>query len=294
MKNEAPSVGAGNTGLGDLFSTGLGYLTGAQVRQRADELELTDPEREKFSAAQKRAKTLANLYGAGKGLQYLGRGYLRGRLSPVESAMQGLQSQQMASATVEPFFTRRALSNIEAAREAQEQEDEFGRVAVKPPVEEMLRPQTPAETRQFKGVGVRERPMRGTKFDELLQYYPSSRPVVEERQMTFSPEITGGLPSPTQQPVQATPTMTSKQVGVLSQQTFSPEITSEKAEGEKAYLAEPTVREQNQLTGKQLNLLMDSKLNEFDKTNFQDRKDQAQRNQPDFTSGASGSTIMGG
>ena len=265
MKNEASPVGAGNTGLGDLFSTGLGYLTGAQVRQRADELGLTDPEREKFSAAQKRAKTLANLYGAGKGLQYLGRGYLRGRLSPIESAMQGLQSQQMASATAEPFFTRRALSNIEAARERQK--DEFGRVAVKRPVEEMLRPQTSAETRRY---------------------------ATQEGQTTFSPEITGGLPSLSQPTVQATPTMTGKQVGVLSQQTFSPEITSEKAEGEKAYLAEPTVREQNQLTGKQLNLLMDSKLNEFDKTNFQDRKDQSQRNQPDFTSGASGSTIMGG
>ena len=163
MKSETPPVGAGNAGLSDLFSTGLGYLTGAQVRQRADELELTDPEREKFSAAQKRAKMLANLYGAGKGLQYLGRGYLRGRLSPIESAMQGLQSQQMASATVEPFFTRRALSNIEAARAGQE--DETGRVAVKPPVEEMLRHQTPAETKIYP-FPVREHPP-GSVIDEL-------------------------------------------------------------------------------------------------------------------------------
>ena len=77
--------------------------------------------------------------------------------------------------------------------------------------------------------------------------------------------------------------MTSKEVGVLSQRPT-------------ANLAEPTVRQQpsNQLTEEQLSLLMDSKLNEFDKTNFLDRKDQAQRNQPDLTGGASGSTIMGG
>ena len=261
LKNEAPSVGAGNTGLGDLFSTGLGYLTGAQVRQRADELELTDPEREKFSAAQKRAKMLANIYGAGKGLQYLGRGYLRGRLSPIESAMQGLQSQQMASATAEPFFTRRALSNIEAARERQK--DEFGRVAVKRPVEEMLRPQTSAETRRY---------------------------ATQEGQTTFSPEITGGLPSLSQPTVQATPTMTGKQVGVLSQQTFPPEITGEKAEGEKAYIAEPTVnQDSNKFPEKQLQTLLSS----FDKTNYQDLQDEAQRNQPDFSRGANSSSVQG-
>jgi len=281
LKNEAPPVGAGNAGLSDLFSTGLAYLTGAQIRQRADELGLTDPEREKFSAAQKRARMLGNLYGAGKGLQYLGRGYLRGRLSPIESAMQGLQNAQMAGATLEPMLTRRTLSNIEAARAGQE--DEVGRVAVKPPVEEMLRPQTPAETRQFGGVGVRERPMRGSAFDELLQYYPSSRPVVEERQMTFSPEITGGLPSPTQQPVKATPTMTDKQVAVLSQQTFPSEIIGEKAE--------PTVREKssNQLTEPQLQTILSS----FDKTNYQDLQDEAQRNQPDFSRGANSSRVQG-
>lgn len=249
MKNETPLVGAGNSGLSDLFSTGLGYLTGSQIRQRADKLGLTDPEKEKFSAAQKRAKNLANLYGAGKGLQYLGEGYLRGRLRPFESVMQGLQGQQMASATFEPFFTRRALSNIEAARE--KQKDEFGRVAVKLPVEEMLRTQTPAERRRY---------------------------ATQEGQTIFSPKITGGLPSLSQPAVQPTPTMTGKQVGVLSQRPT-------------ANLAEPTV---NPPTENQLSLLMDSKLNEFDKTNFQDRKDQAQRNQPDFTSGASGSTIMGG
>lgn len=288
LKNEAPSVGTGNAGLSDLFSTGLGYLTGAQVRQRADELGLTDPEREKFSAAQKRARMFANLYGVGRGLGYLGQGYLRGRPRPIESFMQGLQSQQVAGATAEPFLTRRALSKIEAAREGQR--DEFGRVAVKPPVEEMLRRQTPAETRQFKGVGVRERPMRGTTIDELLQNNPSY-PVVEERQMTFSPEITGGLPSPRQQPVQATPTMTGKQVGVLSQQTFPPEITGEKAEGEKGYLAEPTVREQpsNKFTEQQLQTVLSS----FDKTNYQDLQDEAQRNQPDFSRGANSSSVQG-
>jgi len=242
LKNEAPPVGAGNAGLSDLFSTGLGYLTGAQVRQRADELGLTDPEREKFSAAQKRARMLANLYGAGKGLQYLGRGYLRGRLSPIESAMQGVQSAQMAGATVEPVLTRRALSDIEAARAGQE--DEFGRVAVKRPVEEMFRPQTPAETRRY---------------------------ATQEGQTTFSPEITGSLPSLSQPAVQPTPTMTGKEVGVVSQR---PTVD----------LAEPTV------TPQQMRTLLD----EYDKSNFQDKKDQAQQNQPDLTGGASGSTIMGG
>jgi hypothetical protein len=271
LKNEASPVGAGNSMLSDLFGGAIGSLTGAQVRQRAEKLGLTEPEREKFSTAQKRARMLANLYGAGRGLGYLGQGYLRGRLRPFESLMQGVQGAQMASATAEPVLTRRALSNIEAAREAQEQEDGFGRVAVKPPVEEMLRPQTPAETRHFKGVGVRERPMPGSEIDELLQYYPSSRPVVEESQMTFSPEITGGLPSLSQPTVEATPTMTSKEVGVLSQRPT-------------ANLAEPTV------TPQQMRTLLD----EYDKSNFQDKKDQAQQNQPDLTGGASGSTIMGG
>ena len=276
LKNEVTPVGVGaaaNSGLSDLFSTGIGYLTGEQVRRRADKLDLTEPERENFSTAQKRARILANLYGVGRGLEYLGRGYLRGRPRPIESIMQGAQSAQMAGVTAEPFFTRRALSNIEASREGQEgQEDEFGRVAVKPPVEEMLRPQTPAETRHFKGLGVRELPKRGESLvDELLQYYPSSRPVVEEKQMTFSPEITGGLPSLSQPTVQPTPTMTSKEVGVLSQRPT-------------ANLAEPTV------TPQQMRTLLD----EYDKSNFQDKRDKAQGNQPDLTGGASGSTIMGG
>ncbi len=247
MKNEASPVGVGaaaNSGLSDLFSTGIGYLTGAQVRQRADKLNLTEPEREKFSTAQKRARMLANLYGAGRGLGYLGQGYLRGRPRPIESIMQGVQSAQMAGASVEPVLTRRALSNIEAAREAQEQEDGFGRVAVKPPVEEILRPQTPAETRRY---------------------------ATQEGQTTFSPEITGGLPSLNQPTVEATPTMTGKEVGVLSQRPT-------------ANLAEPTV------TPQQMRTLLD----EYDKSNFQDKRDKAQENQPDLTGGASGSTIMGG
>ena len=242
LKNEAPSVGDGNSMLSDLFGGAIGSLTGAQVRQRAEKLGLTEPEREKFSAAQKRARILANLYGAGRGLSYLGQGYLRGRLRPIESIMQGVQGAQMAGASVEPVLTRRTLSNIEAARAGQE--DEFGRVAVKRPVEEMFRPQTPAETRRY---------------------------ATQEGQTTFSPEITGGLPSLSQPTVEATPTMTSKEVGVLSQRPT-------------ANLAEPTV------TPQQMRTLLD----EYDKSNFQDKKDQAQQNQPDLTGGASGSTIMGG
>ena len=256
MKNEAPPVGAGNSMLSDLFGAAIGSLTAAQVRQRAEKLGLTEPEREKFSNAQKRARMIANLYGVGRGLEYLGQGYLRGRPRPFESFMQGVQGQQMAGATVEPLLTGGTLSNIEAAREGQR--GEFGRVAIKPPVEEMLRPQTPAERRRY---------------------------ATQEGQTTFSPEITGGLPSLRPQPVQATPTMTGKQVGVLSQRP-----TADLAEP----TVKPTVTSQQQPTDEQLSLLMDEKFNQYDKTNFQDRKDQAQRNQPDLTGGASGSTIMGG
>ena len=71
--------------------------------------------------------------------------------------------------------------------------------------------------------------------------------------------------------VEATPTMTGKEVGVLSQRPT-------------ANLAEPTV------TPQQMRTLLD----EYDKSNFQDKRDKAQENQPDLTGGASGSTIMGG